>query len=93
MSLQIPCPHCGPRPVHEFLYVEVAEVPESITDADARDLDRAFMRNNPAGLTSERWFHVAGCRRWLTVRRDTTSDLNPMTASPASVAEEGQREG
>jgi len=74
------------------MYGEVAEVPESITDPDARDLDRAFMRNNPAGLTTERWFHVAGCRRWLTVRRDTTSDLNPKTASMAGAAAEGQRE-
>ena len=92
MSLQIPCPHCGPRPVHEFMYAEVADVPESITDPDARDLDRAFMRSNPAGLTTERWFHVAGCRRWLTLRRDTTSDLNPKAASMAGVAAEGQRE-
>jgi len=74
------------------MYGEVAEVPESITDPDARDLDRAFMRINPAGLTTERWFHVAGCRRWLTLRRDTTSDLNPKAASMAGVAAEGQRE-
>lgn len=92
MSLKIPCPHCGLRPVHEFMYGEVAEVPESITDSDARDLDHAFMRNNPAGPTIERWFHVAGCRRWLTVRRDTTSDLNPNTASMDGVVAEGQRE-
>jgi len=74
------------------MYGEVADVPESITDPDARDLDRAFMRSNPAGLTTERWFHVAGCRRWLTLRRDTTSDLNPKAASMAGVAAEGQRE-
>jgi len=74
------------------MYAEVADVPESITDPDARDLDRAFMRSNPAGLTTERWFHVAGCRRWLTLRRDTTSDLNPKAASMAGVAAEGQRE-
>ena len=32
------------------------------------------MFENPAGVTTERWFHAAGCRRWLTIRRDTTTD-------------------
>ena len=32
------------------------------------------MFENPDGPTTERWFHAAGCRRWLTVRRDTTTD-------------------
>jgi sarcosine oxidase delta subunit len=25
-------------------------------------------------VTTERWFHAFGCRRWLTVRRDTSTD-------------------
>jgi len=29
------------------------------------------MYTNPAGVQTERWFHLYGCRRWLTVRRDT----------------------
>lgn len=45
-----------------------------ITDPDARDLDRAFIRKNPEGPTVERWFHTYGCRRWLTLRRDTRTD-------------------
>jgi heterotetrameric sarcosine oxidase delta subunit len=49
-------------------------VPDDITDPEARDLDRAFMRSNPEGPTSERWFHTYGCRRWLTLRRDTRTD-------------------
>jgi sarcosine oxidase subunit alpha/sarcosine oxidase subunit delta len=32
------------------------------------------MFENPDGVTSERWFHSAGCRRWLTVRRNTSTD-------------------
>ncbi len=74
MSLVIPCPNCGSRPVEEFVYGEVPLVPESITDPDARDLDRAFMHGNPEGPVVERWFHAAGCRRWTTVRRDTRTD-------------------
>jgi sarcosine oxidase delta subunit len=25
-------------------------------------------------VTTERWFHAAGCRRWLSVHRDTSTD-------------------
>ncbi|MGH6908189.1 MAG: sarcosine oxidase subunit delta [Terriglobales bacterium] len=74
MSIRIPCPNCGPRPIQEFVYGEIPAAPDSITDPDERNLDRAFMHNNPEGLTTERWFHTDGCRRWLTLRRDTRSD-------------------
>jgi sarcosine oxidase, subunit delta len=71
MALHIPCPNCGPRPVEEFVYGEMPSVPDAITDPDARDVDRGFMRANPEGVQTERWFHLFGCRRWLTVSRDT----------------------
>lgn len=74
MSLQIDCPHCGRRPVEEFFYGEILQVPDTLTDADARDLDRAFMHDNIEGPVTERWFHAQGCRRWLTLSRDTRSD-------------------
>lgn len=74
MNIHIPCPHCGPRPIQEFVYGEIPDVPATITEPDARDLDRAFMRKNPEGPTVERWFHTYGCRRWLTLRRDTRTD-------------------
>ena len=45
--------------------------PDSITDPDERDFDEVWVFENPDGVTTERWFHAAGCRRWLTVRRDT----------------------
>lgn len=74
MSLRIPCPHCGRRPIEEFVHGEVPAVPDSITDRDDRDLDRAFMRDNPEGVVTERWFHADGCRRWMTLRRNTRDD-------------------
>ncbi len=58
----------------EFRYGDIPTVPDEITDAAARDLDRAFMRTNTEGIVTERWFHEAGCRRWMTVRRDTRTD-------------------
>ncbi len=47
---------------------------EAIVDPAARDLDYVWMQDNPEGISTERWFHAAGCRRWLTVRRDTATD-------------------
>ena len=84
MNIQIPCPNCGMRPLQEFVYGEIPFVPDSITDLDERDLDRAFMRNNPEGVTTERWFHIYGCRRWLTLRRDTRNDqlIEPLPSVP-----------
>ena len=71
MNIPIPCPHCGLRPIQEFIHGEIPNVPDSITDAEQRDLDRAFMRENREGMITERWFHTFGCRRWLTLERDT----------------------
>ena len=73
--LWITCPVCGERPVSEFRFGgELPHVPDSITDEAARNLDYVWMQNNVRGVTTERWFHAAGCRRWLTLRRDTVSD-------------------
>lgn len=74
MSINIPCPHCGLRPVEEFVYGEIPVVPDEIEGADERDLDRAFMLDNPEGVQEEAWFHSYGCRRWLRIRRDTRTD-------------------
>jgi heterotetrameric sarcosine oxidase delta subunit len=70
------CPVCGRRPLDEFTYGgERRPVPESITDEDDRDFDEVWIFDNPDGPITERWFHSAGCRRWLTVRRDTSTDV------------------
>lgn len=74
MSIRLNCSHCGTRAIEEFLYGEMPVVPDSIEGADARDLDRAFMRDNIEGVVTEAWFHVFGCRRWIRVSRDTRTD-------------------
>ena len=38
------------------------------------DFERVWLRQNEAGPQVERWFHAAGCRRWLTVERDTRTN-------------------
>jgi len=73
--LWITCPVCGERPVTEFRFGgELPQVPDRLTDEAERNLDEVWMQSNVAGVTTERWFHAAGCRRWLTLRRDTRAD-------------------
>lgn len=60
--------------MEEFIYGEIPATPDTVTDPDARDVDRAFMHTNMEGPVTERWFHTAGCRRWFTVQRDTRTN-------------------
>lgn len=70
------CPRCGHRPLDEFTFGgERRAVPDWISESDDRDFDEVWVFQNPDGPTTERWFHGHGCRRWLTVRRDTTVDV------------------
>jgi len=69
------CPRCGRRPLDEFTFGgERRPTADWLTDPDERDFDDVWVFENPAGIATERWFHAAGCRRWLTVRRDTSVD-------------------
>ena len=72
MGLNVPCPTCGPRPYTEFAFGGELR-PIEAEDANG-DFDRVFLRENVDGVQVERWFHLFGCRRWLTVRRDTRTD-------------------
>jgi heterotetrameric sarcosine oxidase delta subunit len=73
--LWLSCPHCGNRPVEEFAFGgELPTIPDRITDPLERDVDYAWMFDNLEGLTTERWFHQAGCRRWHTAQRNTIND-------------------
>lgn len=74
MSLRIPCPICGDRSIEEWVHGAIPVVPDSIEDPDLRDVDRGYMRNNEHGVVREAWFHLYGCRRWVTLWRDTTTD-------------------
>lgn len=74
MALRIDCPNCGSRPFTEFWFGGVLAgeppTPESTIDP-AAEFARVWYRSNVAGMQTERWFHFAGCRRWLTACRDT----------------------
>ena len=33
-----------------------------------------YLTDNAQGIQEERWFHTYGCRRWLSLRRDTVTN-------------------
>ena len=73
--LWLSCPNCGSRPIEEFGFGgELPTVPDLITDPNERDIDYVWMFDNLEGISIERWFHQAGCRRWHTVERNTITD-------------------
>jgi heterotetrameric sarcosine oxidase delta subunit len=89
MGLELHCPNCGPRSYHEFWFGGELRPwdPDLTEDEDYRN---TWLRANVAGPQPERWFHFAGCRRWLTVERDTRDNtLKPfdlqahLASSPA----------
>ena len=76
MALLISCPNCGSRPFTEFWFGgELIPHTTSPDATDAAEVARIWYRQNIAGLQSERWYHYAGCRRWLTVQRDTSTNI------------------
>lgn len=72
MALELPCPNCGWRSSAEFRWGGELRALEA-EDA-ARDFVRVFLPANVAGPQEERWFHLLGCRRWITIRRDTMTN-------------------
>lgn len=68
-------PLLGPRDASEFTYLGDASLidrPDGLTDPQAFH-DYAYLRDNPAGLHRELWFHGQGDRSWLVVTRDTVT--------------------
>ncbi len=83
--LLIVCPHCGPRNSDEFSYNgERSSRPDpGVTAGEWRRY--LYEQQNIAGRQTEQWFHVAGCRRFLIVERDTVSnEIRSVTDAAAS---------
>jgi heterotetrameric sarcosine oxidase delta subunit len=74
VALQLTCPNCGKRPFTEFWFGGELRPSFQTGMAPEDDYRRLWLPQNAAGLQTERWFHFAGCRRWLTVERDTTTN-------------------
>jgi len=74
--LEIKCPYCGKRSQNEFSYggdasVKRPQLGKEISDKEGDDF--VYFINNPRGKHSELWHHVAGCRQWLKVLRNTAT--------------------
>jgi heterotetrameric sarcosine oxidase delta subunit len=82
MGFKIDCPNCGPRSYHEFWFGgELRRYDPDCTDEE--DYRNTWLRANSAGPQQERWFHYAGCRRWLTLERDTVNNtVTPLQVNP-----------
>jgi len=81
--LLIYCPYCAEeRPELEFRHAGEAHI-ERPTDiasiSDEAFMKFFFLRENPRGVTLERWRHVHGCGRFFNAARDTVTDKFLMT--------------
>lgn len=76
--LQIRCPYCEEtRPEVEFRQAGEAHIARPTNMAEISDEEFEaffFLRDNPKGVTFERWRHVHGCARFFNAARDTVSD-------------------
>ena len=70
-------PLLGPRDSQEFVYLGDAALmnrPDGMAEgALAAFIDFAYLRDNPAGLHRELWYHEQGDRSWLVVTRNTVT--------------------
>jgi len=85
--LLIPCPHCGPRDYTEFTYggdASVRRPSNPYTLSDETWAAYVYLRDNPRGEHDELWQHSSGCRRWITVRRNTYTHDVVASGTPES---------
>lgn len=83
-------PHLGPRDASEFTILGDASLINR-PDWQAGDADNGFynyqyLRDNPAGLHRELWFHEQGDRSWLVVTRDTVTHAVIAVALASDIA-------
>ncbi len=75
--LNIKCPNCGYRDESEFSCGGEAHIIRPGYEVSLSDKDWAeylFMRYNPKGNFTERWFHSHGCRKWFNIVRNTVTN-------------------
>ena len=73
----IPHPLLGPRDAQEFTYLGDAALldrPDGMAEGAADAFNAyVYLRDNPAGIHRELWFHEQGDRSWLIVTRNTVT--------------------
>ena len=70
-------PILGPRDAQEFTYLgdaSLIERPDWQSAGAAQEFyEYLYLRDNPAGLHRELWYHEQGDRSWLVVTRNTVT--------------------
>ena len=75
--LNIKCPNCGYRDESEFSCGGEAHITRpgyEVSLSDSEWAEYLFMRHNPKGNFTERWFHASGCRKWFNIVRNTATN-------------------
>ena len=75
--LNIKCPNCGYRDESEFSCGGEAHIIRpgyEVSLSDSEWAEYLFMRHNPKGNFTERWFHASGCRKWFNIVRNTVTN-------------------
>lgn len=81
VALTVHCPNCGKRPYTEFTFG--GELREFGAADPEEDFAHVYLEENAAGPSRERWFHALGCKRWVTLVRDTrTNAFEPAEGAP-----------
>ena len=74
--LNIKCPYCGDRSQKEFAYGGDGTVVRPGLNHEISDEkwdEFVYLRKSPRGKHIELWHHIAGCRQWIKVQRDTVT--------------------
>ncbi|MGD9919471.1 MAG: sarcosine oxidase subunit delta [Paenirhodobacter sp.] len=91
----IPHPLLGPRDAQEFTYLGDASLlnrPDGMAEGALDAFNRhVYLRDNPAGVHRELWFHEQGDRSWLIVTRNTLTHeiLGAELARDVALAQKG----
>lgn len=88
-------PILGPRDAQEFTYLGDASLlnrPDWQADNAAEQFyNYQYLRDNPAGLHRELWFHEQGDRSWLVVTRNTvTHEISKVELASDVARKEGR---
>ena len=73
--MRLTCPLCGERDRREFYYYGAEDfLQRPVEGAGLVEWDNYLhLRDNPAGVTRDLWYHEAGCAQWLVVTRNTVT--------------------
>lgn len=73
--MRLTCPLCGTRDRREFYYYGASDYlhrPDPEAGDEAWD-NYLHLRDNPAGVTKDLWYHEMGCSAWIEATRNTVT--------------------